>query len=613
MTTLDRGYTLRPIGYGARYPPKMRPLLPLALFGLALSSPLFSQRQPLGPDSQPRAGVPKGAVTKHELPPGRLYPGTPHDYWVYVPAQYNPAKPTPLMIFMDGHSSVGESQRVPVVFDNLIARGDLPPLIGIFVDPGVLPASAPQSQSRFERIFEYDSLSPRFSEFLLTELIPAVAKSYNLSTDPNDRALSGTSTGAVAAFVAAWNRPDQFRRVLSYIGTFVAMKGADSLPALIRKNEPKPLRVFLEDGKQDHIAAAEPFGTFYAGSWPINNQVMFEALEYAGYDVRLVLHDGAHSMDDGGAAMMPEALRWLWRDYPHPIVARAPAAMSQPGWDPRGKPYSIVSPEKDWSVVAPGPGPLAAAPDGSVYYATAGTIYRIEPGGRAAPFHLNAGFVTALAVTPEGRVFAARRDHRDIVAYDASRNEQTIARDLDAGGFAVTAKGAVYFTDITNRTVGLMDPDGRVRTVYSAGEIAVPAGLALSADQAMLVVSDAQSRYSWSFQIAQDGALVNGEPFYRLEMQEETPGRPWASGAVQAAEDTVGQVYFATPIGIQMCEANGRVATILNSPVPGHAVDAMAFAGDSLYVVSNGRIFRRPVKVKGAEAWNVVRLPKPPL
>src|SRR5262249_14678085 len=147
--------------------------------------------------------------------------------------------PSPFMIFLDGSGALSNNVRVPVVFDNLIARRDLPPLIGIFVDPGILPTVSDQARNRFERVFEYDSLSDRYSRFLLEELIPEVAKTYNLSGDPNAHAIEGVSTGAVGAFMAAWNRPDQFRRVLSFIGTFVAMKGADGLPALIRKTEPK--------------------------------------------------------------------------------------------------------------------------------------------------------------------------------------------------------------------------------------------------------------------------------------------------------------------------------------------------------------------------------------
>ncbi len=222
-------------------------LLAVAAFGL------HAEDYTLGPDSQPHDGVPKGTVTKFILAPGKDYPGTPHNCALYVPAQYDASKPTPFMIFLDGSQALGDGMRVPVVLDNLIAKHDLPPMIAIFVDPGILPVvSDPShgSQNRYNRIYEYDSLTPRFSDFLLNELIPEVAKTYNLSKNPDDRGLSGVSTGAVGAFMAAWNRPDQFHRVLSLIGTYVSMKGADALPALVRKTEPKPIRIFMQDGRR---------------------------------------------------------------------------------------------------------------------------------------------------------------------------------------------------------------------------------------------------------------------------------------------------------------------------------------------------------------------------
>jgi enterochelin esterase-like enzyme len=216
--------------------------IPLFWFFCAAAALGHAQDYTLGPDSQLKEGVPKGAVSKHVLAPGRFYPGTPHNYSLYVPAQYSPSKAAPFMIFLDGSGRLGNGERVPAVLDNLIAKGDLPPMIAIFIDPGVLPVVGEGVQNRFERVFEYDSLSDRYARFLLEELIPEVEKTYKLSPDPNDRGLAGVSTGAVGAFAAAWNRPDQFRRVLSFIGTFVAMKGADSLPALIRRTEPKPIR-----------------------------------------------------------------------------------------------------------------------------------------------------------------------------------------------------------------------------------------------------------------------------------------------------------------------------------------------------------------------------------
>ncbi|MGH9563974.1 MAG: alpha/beta hydrolase, partial [Terracidiphilus sp.] len=255
----------------------MRRIL-FSLLLLATFATCRAEDYTLGPDSQPHDGVPKGTVTKFVLTAGKYYPGTPHNCALYVPAQYDAAKATPFMIFLDGGQAIS-ALHVPTVLDNLIAKHELPPMIAIFVDPGVLPALSDQDQSRYNRIFEYDSLTPRFSEFLLNGLIPAVQKNYNLSKNPDDRGLSGVSTGAVGAFAAAWNRPDQFHRVLSLIGTYVSMKGADELPGLIRKTEPKPIRIFMQDGAHDHITAAEPYGTHFSGSWPIANQAMYEALE----------------------------------------------------------------------------------------------------------------------------------------------------------------------------------------------------------------------------------------------------------------------------------------------------------------------------------------------
>jgi sugar lactone lactonase YvrE len=586
----------------------MKALLPILAFAGILSAQDYS----LGPDSQPNPAVPKGTVTKLKLAPGKFFPGTPHDYSIYVPAQYDAARPAAFMVFLDGAGALGNGVRVPTVFDNLIAKHDLPPIIGIFVDPGVLPALSDSAQSRFERVFEYDSLSDRYARFLIEELIPAVAAKYNLSKDPNAHAIYGVSTGAVGAFMAAWNRPDQFHRVLSIIGTYVAMKGADSLPALIRKTEPKPLRVFLQEGKNDHIVPAEPFGTFYAGSWPINNQVMYEALQYSGYDVKFELgtdgHNGRH-----GAAILPDALRWLWRGYPDPIVVREPAHMTQPGWDPRGKVYSAVWAEKGWQQVGEthrSAGTPAVGKDGAVFFADSveNRIYRANLDGKVAVFRGNTLGITAIRVAPDGSLIAAESGKHRIVAYPSGK---VLAENVDATDLAVRADGGIWYTDSRRSAIGFIPPAGKPKVAWQGSDIAAPSGLALSPDQAMLIVSDAQSRFSWSFQIAADGALVNGEPFYRLEMPESG----WKSGATGVVEDASGQVYFATPLGIQMCEANGRTAAIFNAPEIG-PVTALALGTQDpnyLYVAQGGKLFRRPVKVQGTAAWSPAKPPRPPL
>ena len=287
------------------YIPAMRFLLPL-LFAAASAAAIDDYK--LTPDHEEKPDVPHGAVTKMEPWQSKIFPNTTRDWWVYVPAQYNSSQPAPVMVFQDAHDYVGPkgNWRVPTVFDNLIARGELPPVIAIFINPGHDPskgeAKSPWAVSN--RSFEYDSLGDRYTHFLIDEILPEVAKSYSLSTDPAQRAICGASSGGICAFTVAWERPDQFRKVLSTIGSFVNLRGGNAYPSLIRKTEAKPLRVFLQDGEND---LDNPFG-----NWPIANKQMSAALKYMKYDVRFDLGDGQHNSKHGGA-IFPDAVKWLWR------------------------------------------------------------------------------------------------------------------------------------------------------------------------------------------------------------------------------------------------------------------------------------------------------------
>jgi enterochelin esterase-like enzyme/sugar lactone lactonase YvrE len=610
----------------------MKPIL-LSLLLLTAAMALPAEDYTLGPDSQPQDAVPKGTVTKFVLPPGKSYPGTPHNCAVYVPAQYDASKPTPFMIFLDGSQALGNGMRVPVVFDNLIAKHDLPPMIAIFVDPGILPVVSDADQNRYNRIYEYDSLTPRFAEFLLNELIPAVAKNYNLSKNPDDRGLSGVSTGAVGAFAAAWNRPDQFHRVLSFIGTYVSMKGADTLPGMVRKTEPKPIRIFMQDGTQDHIVPPEPFGSSSFGSWPINNRVMYEALEFAGYDVKFEMGTEAHNMKQGGADL-PDALRWLWRGYPEPIVVHEPVAAHEPGYDTTNRVFSTLYLDKPWQQIGGDYDQvrsLTSDTKGDIYFTSPGlpTIARMDPAGTVTQFTDPPNDATNLRMGPNDRLYSFQRSTREIISSNAAAcnacDRKTVAKNLDGFvDFVVTAKGTIYYLDGGHASIGIIDSSGKTRAALPwagiaelDGEMARPQNLALSPDQSTLVVTSPDSRYSWSFQIAADGTLENGEPFYRLETPEVTePGAQGSTGG--AAEETDGMVYFATSIGIQVAMQNGRIVEILNPPVPGGGpLTAITFAGNEnanwIYVAQDGKLFRRPVKVTGANAWTVVKPPKPTL
>ncbi len=263
----------------------------------------------LGKDSQRQPGVPRGKLTERVFR-SDVFPGTIRRLWTYVPAQYDPRHPAAVMVFQDGHAYVDEQGqfRVPVVFDNLINAGDLPVIIGIFIDPGhtteELP-SAPGWRPRPQnRSCEYDTLSDQYARFLTTEILPSVGQDYQLSDDPDRRAICGISSGGICAFTVAWQRPDVFRRVMSHVGSFTNIRGGHVYPALIRKTDPKPIRVFLQDGANDLDNEH--------GNWPLANQQMAAALKFAGYDYKFVFGQGGHNGIHGGA-ILPDSLRWLWR------------------------------------------------------------------------------------------------------------------------------------------------------------------------------------------------------------------------------------------------------------------------------------------------------------
>jgi len=263
----------------------------------------------LGRDSERQADVPMGAVSAHQWT-SQIFPGTVRDYWIYVPKQYDGSTPAALMVFQDGQSYLNEQGqfRTTIVFDNLIHRGDMPVTIGVFISPGTLPAAAndPLARPRSNRSFEYDTPSDQYARFLLEELLPEVGKNLKLTSNPELRGVGGISSGGICAWTVAWERPDSFRRVLSHVGSFTNIRGGHVYPGLIRKHQPRPIRVFLQEGSGD-------LDNLF-GSWPLANQDMAAALKFAKYDYQFVYGDGGHNGKQGGATM-PDALRWLWRDW----------------------------------------------------------------------------------------------------------------------------------------------------------------------------------------------------------------------------------------------------------------------------------------------------------
>jgi enterochelin esterase family protein len=285
------------------------PLEPISAADLATLTTARATPGPytLGPDSTTQDGTPRGTVSRHRWTSERIYPGVARDYWVYVPAQYDPARPACLMVFQDAPLYLGPEAQIPIAFDNLIHQEVMPPTIGLFVSPGEQGPGLPRWGGTDNRSVEYDSLDDRYARFLLEELLPPLERQYNITADPAGRAICGISSGGICAFTVAWERPDAFRKVVSHCGSFTSIRGGNRYPALIRKSAARPLRVFLQTGRHDLDVVF--------GNWPIANQDMAAALAYKGYDYQLVLGEGGHSLAHGGA-LFPETMRWLWRDYP---------------------------------------------------------------------------------------------------------------------------------------------------------------------------------------------------------------------------------------------------------------------------------------------------------
>lgn len=568
---------------------------------LAAAAPLFAQEEyKQGPDSFRQDGVPKGTMTSHKWT-SKIFPGTVRDYWIYVPAQYKAGTPAPVLIVQDGGGMVredGTGFKVPVVLDNLIHKRDIPPMIGIFINPGVMPAAGPDAQARYNRSLEYDGLGDRYARFLIEEILPEVRKSVTLSENPDHYALMGSSSGGIAAFNAAWNRPDQFRRVLSFVGSFVNLRGAQILPSLIRKYEPKPLRVFLQDGSHDN--------DIYGGSWWIANQDMARSLEWSGYEMKFVKGTEAHNSKHG-SAILPDALRWLWEGYPKPISR--PVNTSDKHWLNTG-----LIPGKDWELVGSGyqltEGP-AVDKTGQVFFTDMRSrrIYKIGLDGKVSVFKENAAGTNGLMFGGDGRLYGCQFGARQIVAYGMDGSTTVLATDVDSNDLCLNAKGEIWFTDPKNHRVWFLDTKGNKKVVHEGIEF--PNGVLLSTDQTLLMVNDMKGKWVYSFAVNPDGSLSNGEPYHRLEMPDEDG----VSGADGMTIDTEGHLYVATKMGVQICDQPGRVVAILNKPQAG-VLTNVVFGGpnlSTLYATAGDKVFKREINRKGVYSWAPVKPPMPRL
>ncbi len=558
---------------------------------------------PPHPDAQPHDGVPKGEKLKYEFTGSKIFPGTTHEVTIYVPKQYDPAKPACVYVNQDG-----EQWNASVVFDNLIARGELPVIVGVYVRPGIVKTADPaHALDRFNRSYEYDGLGDGYARFILEEILPDVeqrstsdGRPIHLSHSGNDRAIGGSSSGAIAAFTAAWERPDAFTRVFSCIGTYVGIRGGDRYPGLIRKTEPKPLRIFLQDGSNDL--------NIYAGDWWMANQTMERALTYAHYELNHAWGEGGHSGNQG-TSLFPDAIRWLWKGWPEPVKAgELPAERTGP----------LLIPGEGWQLVGEGyrlaEGAVVNA-KGEVFFDDIPNhvIYKIGADGKPAVAVAESKNANGEAFGPDGRLYTVATGTQQIVAYDAEFKPTTIADGIAGNDLVVARNSNVYVTSPPAGNsndpskVWLIKPDGAKQVVDTGLRYAN--GIALSPDQSLLYVADYRSHWVYSFVVQPDGTLAAKQRYYHLH-EPDAEDMSFADGI---KVDRNGLLYVATRLGIQVCDQAGRVNLII--PTPNGRITNLVFGGekfDTLYATCNDKVFKRRLNVTGANAWDAPNKPAAP-
>ena len=531
---------------------------------LFLSCTLFAQQAyniaaPYDPATVKVAEDQRGEVIKFVMNESLRYPGTEREVLVYVPQQYRDSAPACLLVCMDGIL-----YDATTVLDNLIASGEMPVTIGVFINPGVV-YDEDRNVVRYNRCKEFDSTDDNWAQFIEQEVLPQVralktkdGQAINISSDPNDCAITGASSGGIAAFTAAWNRPDMFSRVYTTVGTFVAMRGGHEYPAIVRKTEPKPLRIYMQDGWYD---VWNPI----FGEWFEYNLLMESAFNFAGYEAFHVWNRGNHSIKYGTLAF-PDAMRWLWKGYP---------ARVNKGTSNNGMLQAILDPAYDWVAL-----PISSTIDGDIYPAAEGKIV-FASGNQVCQVNSDGQLQVVSTLKSGERLMGEGLSLRSNALY---KNGQKVAEGLRACQAVQELAGGKY--------VALCDASVKSNDIVSVLSEGTRA-LAVAPDYRFCVSVQENTHHLISTIMDKKGHMLYSEPFYFLhDLSNGT-----LASAGNMAFDTNGNLYVATPMGVQVADHNGRVRAILS--LPAGQVHSLAFSGNYLYVRCGQKLYVRKMKAIG--------------
>ena len=519
-----------------------------------------------------------GTTKQFTFTTSKIFPGTVREVTVFIPAQYDAAKPACVYVKTDGYNP-----REKAMMETMIATKEMPVMVGVFVRPGEVPAPMKGTMGRRNRDFEYDAVDSNNVRFLIEELLPFVAKEYslNLSTDGNDRCMSGGSSGGIAAFAAAWNRPDAFSRVYAASGSFVAFRGGHEFPTMVRKFEAKPIRTFLTTATHDMENCA--------GDWYVLDQEMDKAMKFSGYEYQFRTIEGRHVA--GYAEHWQEAMAYLWRGWPERVKAGPSAPRAQ----------EIIVPGEGWQLVAEGfkstRGPSCNA-SGEVFFAdaTASKIHRVGLDGKVSEFATDTGAAHGVAIGADGTLFSVSEKSGKVMRYDSAGKASVVLEGLTGHSILARPDGGLYVTDNDDKkpnnggTVWLVK-DGQKKQVDAGIKFAT--GLAIRPDQWLLSVAEGHSKWVYSYQMNADGTLTNKERFFHLHVAD------WddEAGPECVCYSLEGRQFIATKSGVQISADDGPTQVIL--PVPDRSrVIGVALGGaekDTLFAFCGNKIWKRKV------------------